>query len=312
MRPDNGARIVHVDGRGFGHGIGMSQYGAYGKALKGMKAPGILAAYYPGTKVVGTPADQQPGTVRVVLEQGRPEVRFTASGTFRLYDEKGGLVAAVASGQWRALPAPKGGLRLVPPPGQTDVPRIEGVRIEPASPQPGQDITIAFRTTVPAYVRAVARAPGGADVEVLPSQAVGTDEVVAKLAPSTKPGAYVVSLGVDAGGGRTASQVLMPVVVAPPDPAAPPKVWTPDGPKVMGSAAAAKAKTDQVHGMSAAAATKRVVHAARPQALAALQSDDGLPGWMLPAAAIGLGALGGSWYRARRKRGKRRHLEVVR
>src|SRR5687767_1838140 len=26
MRPDNGARIVHVDGRGFGHGIGMSQY----------------------------------------------------------------------------------------------------------------------------------------------------------------------------------------------------------------------------------------------------------------------------------------------
>ena len=308
MRPDNGARIVHVDGRGFGHGVGMSQYGAYGKALRGMKAQAILAAYYPGTQVVGTPADQQPGTVRVVLEQGRPEVRFAASGTFRVYDEKGGLVAAVGSGQWRALPGPKGGLRIVPPPGQMDVPRIEGVRIDPASPRPGQEITVAFRTTVPAYVRAVARAPGGADVEILPSQAVGTDEVVAKLAPSTNPGAYVVSLGVDAGGGRTASQVLMPVVMAPPDPAAPPKVWTPDGPRVLGRGG----KADRVHGMSAAPATKRVAQAARPKAIAALQSDDGLPGWMLPAAAVALGALGGSWYRARRKRAKRRHLEVVR
>lgn len=36
-------------GRGYGHGVGMSQYGARGRALAGQSAPEILAHYYPGT-----------------------------------------------------------------------------------------------------------------------------------------------------------------------------------------------------------------------------------------------------------------------
>ena len=36
-------------GRGFGHGLGMSQYGAYGAAIKGLTRDQILAFYYPGT-----------------------------------------------------------------------------------------------------------------------------------------------------------------------------------------------------------------------------------------------------------------------
>ncbi len=36
-------------GRGFGHGVGMSQYGARGRALAGQDAPTILAHYYQGT-----------------------------------------------------------------------------------------------------------------------------------------------------------------------------------------------------------------------------------------------------------------------
>jgi len=42
---------VTFGGRGFGHGIGMSQYGAQGRAMKGGKAAGILSYYYPGTKL---------------------------------------------------------------------------------------------------------------------------------------------------------------------------------------------------------------------------------------------------------------------
>jgi stage II sporulation protein D len=44
---DEGDVIAFVDGRGFGHGVGMCQYGAEGKARRGMKAGGILTAYYP-------------------------------------------------------------------------------------------------------------------------------------------------------------------------------------------------------------------------------------------------------------------------
>ena len=36
-------------GKGFGHGVGMSQWGAQGMALKGAGYPEILAHYYTGT-----------------------------------------------------------------------------------------------------------------------------------------------------------------------------------------------------------------------------------------------------------------------
>src|SRR4051812_21482985 len=36
-------------GRGYGHGVGMSQYGARGRALAGQLAPAILTHYYANT-----------------------------------------------------------------------------------------------------------------------------------------------------------------------------------------------------------------------------------------------------------------------
>lgn len=40
---------IRVSGRGFGHGLGMSQWGARGLALQGYTYPQILAHYYQGT-----------------------------------------------------------------------------------------------------------------------------------------------------------------------------------------------------------------------------------------------------------------------
>ncbi len=52
-----------ITGHGYGHGIGMSQYGAFGAAKQGLSAGQILAFYYPGTvqQQIGNP------TVRVHL-----------------------------------------------------------------------------------------------------------------------------------------------------------------------------------------------------------------------------------------------------
>ncbi|MET0764896.1 MAG: SpoIID/LytB domain-containing protein [Blastococcus sp.] len=41
--------VYTIDGRGYGHGHGLSQWGAQGAALKGLTASEILAFYYPGT-----------------------------------------------------------------------------------------------------------------------------------------------------------------------------------------------------------------------------------------------------------------------
>lgn len=46
-RPVDGSYTV--SGRGFGHGIGMSQYGAHGAGLAGLTHGQILSYYYPGT-----------------------------------------------------------------------------------------------------------------------------------------------------------------------------------------------------------------------------------------------------------------------
>jgi stage II sporulation protein D len=70
--PSVEAAVRHVvRGAGFGHGIGMSQYGAYGYALEGSTYPGILEHYYTGTTL--TQAPSQP--VRVLLQPIDPYIR---------------------------------------------------------------------------------------------------------------------------------------------------------------------------------------------------------------------------------------------
>jgi stage II sporulation protein D len=46
---------LEVVGRGFGHGVGMSQWGAYGLALRGMGYGQILRHYYRGARLLAYP-----------------------------------------------------------------------------------------------------------------------------------------------------------------------------------------------------------------------------------------------------------------
>ncbi len=70
-----GVRWVVV-GHGFGHGVGMSQYGAYGYAAHGKGYRFILGHYYSGT-TVGTL--RGPRVVRVLLDVSRGDVGFSAA-----------------------------------------------------------------------------------------------------------------------------------------------------------------------------------------------------------------------------------------
>jgi stage II sporulation protein D len=66
--------IVH--GRGFGHGVGMSAYGAYGYAQHGKGYRFILGHYYQGT-TIGTLS--KPEVVRVLLTTSSGDVGFSAA-----------------------------------------------------------------------------------------------------------------------------------------------------------------------------------------------------------------------------------------
>jgi stage II sporulation protein D len=63
-----------VKGHGFGHGVGVSQYGAYGYALHGKDYRWILAHYYRGTTIGQV---QGARTVRVLLEVSSGDVGFS-------------------------------------------------------------------------------------------------------------------------------------------------------------------------------------------------------------------------------------------
>jgi stage II sporulation protein D len=66
--------IVH--GRGFGHGVGMSAYGAYGYALHGKSYRFILGHYYTGTTVEPI---EKPRVVRVLLGTSSGDVEFSGA-----------------------------------------------------------------------------------------------------------------------------------------------------------------------------------------------------------------------------------------
>ena len=98
-------RSVTFDGRGWGHGVGMVQWGAYGKARRGWSASRILAFYYGGLTPQRYP---EPGTMRVVVATGlrsltvKPSEPGSAIGGERLGPRKlhltGGDQVTVTSG----------------------------------------------------------------------------------------------------------------------------------------------------------------------------------------------------------------------
>jgi stage II sporulation protein D len=86
------ATVVVVTGRGWGHGVGMSQWGARGYALHGWDWKRILAHYYPGTQVSSTANV----TVRVLLAASQPGADVACAAGMKVGD---------ATGRTYALPA---------------------------------------------------------------------------------------------------------------------------------------------------------------------------------------------------------------
>jgi stage II sporulation protein D len=83
--PAGAGTLFVIDGRGWGHGVGMSQYGAHGYALAGWQHPRILAHYYRGTDLRRLPSRH----VRVLLLEGRASVRIGSKKPFRVVGSAG-------------------------------------------------------------------------------------------------------------------------------------------------------------------------------------------------------------------------------
>src|SRR5687768_8473811 len=71
-----------ASGRGWGHGVGMSQYGALGFANEGWTYDRILGHFYRGIELGPAPVAR----VRVLVAEAKPTVTVRSASPFRVRD----------------------------------------------------------------------------------------------------------------------------------------------------------------------------------------------------------------------------------
>jgi stage II sporulation protein D len=102
-------------GSGFGHGLGMSQWGAYGLSKEGWGPSRILRHFYSGTRLAA--ADRVPETLRIGLTQGRDKVRLEAQAgpvDLRVGTRKpAATVATIPAGETWSLRIANGTYRIL-------------------------------------------------------------------------------------------------------------------------------------------------------------------------------------------------------
>jgi SpoIID/LytB domain protein len=157
--------VVIIDGRGFGHGVGMAQDGAFWMAKAGATAPQILGHFYPGTSV-GKVAN---ATVRVsVFDNAVANVGFPAGGRI---DERDG---ATPGAGFPIVVEPGGSARLRMAGGTIVVDTLTGARANRPAPTP---------TTAPATTTTTRPAPQS--TELLPRPTTTSTTTARVAAPAT-------------------------------------------------------------------------------------------------------------------------------
>jgi stage II sporulation protein D len=76
---------VVFSGHGWGHGVGLSQYGAYGYAKHGYTYDQMIAHYYPGTDMESDASK----TIRVLLATGASSLTISSAAPFSVTDSTG-------------------------------------------------------------------------------------------------------------------------------------------------------------------------------------------------------------------------------
>ena len=137
--------VLIIEGKGFGHGVGMAQDGAYSMAAAGKSAAAILSHFYPGTAIARRTATvrvgihESPGPVVVVLPAGG-EVRDAPSGAqspgFPVTVSPGGSVSlAFEGGKYKATPLSGAAItRVASAPAPAPAPAPTAAAPAPAAP----------------------------------------------------------------------------------------------------------------------------------------------------------------------------------
>ncbi len=176
-----GKRIL-VEGRGWGHGVGMSQWGAEGSARAGTSHTEILTHYYTDVEVGDYP---DPGPIEVGVAYAQSEV--VVRGSFELRDGRDRVIEPNAVGTWIMRPSGAGAVKLRAP-RRFGLPLRVGVIRVPNTVEPGAAVRVQIALSGPAHVWAI-----GSDGEREPVVKDAGRSAVLWTAPET-PGDYDVEV----------------------------------------------------------------------------------------------------------------------
>jgi SpoIID/LytB domain protein len=187
---------VTFHGRGYGHGVGLSQYGARGRALAGQTAATILAHYYRGT-TAGTISPSTP--IRVLLLSGwkssasAPLTMYGRGGTWTIdgiaktfpADARLSLapVVGTAGVSWRLRVVASGGTEL------HDAVRTSSFRVRPA--ESGTSLALTPKPSTRNRYRGVIRILPAADAAKLSAvNELGLDLYLRGVVPAEMPSSW--------------------------------------------------------------------------------------------------------------------------
>jgi stage II sporulation protein D len=100
VAPAGSGALFLVSGHGWGHGVGMGQWGAQGYAQEGYSYDQILSAYYPGT----TPGQTQLTSIRVLLANGKKKLVISSKQPLAVED-RDGVDHTLSAGKTTLTPA---------------------------------------------------------------------------------------------------------------------------------------------------------------------------------------------------------------
>jgi SpoIID/LytB domain protein len=100
VAPARSGSLFLIRGHGWGHGVGMGQWGAQGYAQNGYTADQILAAYYPGT----TAGQTSVTSIRVLLASGKKTLTISSRKPIDVQDGDG-LDHTLPAGKTTLTPA---------------------------------------------------------------------------------------------------------------------------------------------------------------------------------------------------------------
>lgn len=154
---------VVVNGRGWGHGVGMGQYGAAGKANRGMSYDDILAEYYNGLRPQTSP--DVPERIRVGLSPPQPAtVRGRVPFRILSGDE---VVVERALGTWQV--ERHGSSFLLAGPPELDQPlQVSRTQVVAGLDDLGDAVTVQVVVNKPAELRLEVHGTDGREVLIRP------------------------------------------------------------------------------------------------------------------------------------------------